>query len=137
MSSSYLKKIAVNENTAVWSTIEMPLNLHINQINMERKCDLGGFCIVIVISPLWLAIVLLDMLGHREARVDELLDVGDIVVLSSIHSEGRAQQEREGALDQAHWRRLETSRSAKTTIWRERERARRWVTQMVYEGLIN
>lgn len=61
----------------------------------------------VVICPLRLAIFLLDVLGHQEACVDELPDVGDIVVLSDVDTKRRSQKEREGSPDQAHGHRLQ------------------------------
>ena len=51
---------------------------------------------------LWLAIGLLDLLGHEKAVIGELLDVGYVVVLGNVDSTCTAHHECKTAPDYSH-----------------------------------
>lgn len=49
-----------------------------------------------------LAVIFFNVLGDQEASVEQLLDIGDVVILGYINSEGCAHHERKAALNQSH-----------------------------------
>ncbi|PON56267.1 hypothetical protein PanWU01x14_182790 [Parasponia andersonii] len=57
---------------------------------------------VVIVPLLGLAVLLLDVLGHEESSVGELLDVGNVVVLGDVDSATRPRYEREATLYYPH-----------------------------------
>lgn len=53
--------------------------------------------LIVVVLVLGLAVLLFDELGHEEATGGELLDVGNVVVLSNVNPSNRAYYEGETA----------------------------------------
>ncbi|PON87888.1 hypothetical protein TorRG33x02_162670, partial [Trema orientale] len=57
---------------------------------------------VVIVPLLGLAVLLLEVLGHEESSVGELLDVGNVVVLGDVDSATRPRYEREATLYYPH-----------------------------------
>jgi hypothetical protein len=64
--------------------------------------DIVNRGLIVLVALLRLPICLFDVLRYQNPRADELLDVGDGVVLGHVDSERCAHKEGEGAFDQPH-----------------------------------